>query len=439
MHSIDLLVHPQWIVPVEPHNTVLTCHSIVVNGGKIIDILPRNQAITQYQPIAKEEINLENQVVLPGLINTHSHAAMTLLRGLADDMALMDWLHNYIWPTEQKWVSAQFVADGTRLAVAEMLRGGTTCYNDMYFFPDVVGNVTQEIGMRASVGLVLFDFPTAWGKDPAEYFEKGIRVIEQFQESSLITCAWAPHAPYTVSDAPLQETLERAMQYHIPIQMHINETAQEHDLSQEKYGMSAIKRLKSLGMLTPLLQAVHMVHLDDADFELLQGTGVHIIHNPESNLKLASGICPVKRCLDSGLNVALGTDGAASNNDLDMFSELRTAALLGKAATLDPCAIPAATALRMATLNGAKAMGLEKITGSLQPGKAADMISVDLSGLESLPLYDVISQLVYATSRFQVQHVWVAGKQLVKSRQLLTLDEKQLKQDIHSWKNKIRS
>jgi 5-methylthioadenosine/S-adenosylhomocysteine deaminase len=439
MTQIDLLIHPQWIVPIEPHGTVLTEHSIAIQNGKIFALLPTIEAKKLYSETAKEEIHLPQHVVMPGLINTHSHAAMTLFRGYADDLPLMSWLHDHLWPAEQKWVSANFVADGTRLAIAEMLRGGTTCYNDMYFFPDVIGKVTQEAGMRGSVGLVLFDFPTAWGKNPDEYFKKGIEVIEQFKNNPLITCTWAPHAPYSVSDAPLVRTMELANEYNIQIEMHIHEDRAEVDNAVKKEGIRPLKRLQKLGLLNKRLQAVHMTQLIEDDFECLDNTGVHIIHNPESNLKLGqSEICPVQLCLDSGLNVALGTDGAASNNDLDMFSEMRTAALLGKTAAFNPAAVPAATALRIATLNGAKAMAIDHITGSLEPGKAADMIAIDFSGIESQPLYDVISQLVYATSRYQVQHVWVAGKQLVNNRQLLTIDEKQLLSDIKSWQHKIR-
>jgi len=437
MIQIDLLLHPEWIVPVQPHGKVFTKHSIAIGDSKILDILPTFEAIQQYGNITKEQIALPGQVIMPGLTNTHSHAAMTLLRGLADDLPLMTWLQDHIWPTEQKWVSEDFVAAGTNLAIAEMLRGGTTCFNDMYFFPDIVGRCAIEAGMRASVGLVLFDFPTAWGNGPDEYFRKGIAVIEKFRGNPLITCAWAPHAPYSVSDKPLLRTQELAEEYNIKIQMHVHETADEVAAAIEKNGERPVKRLQKLGLLTPRLQAVHMTELNQEDFECLEGSGVHIVHNPESNLKLASGICRVQYCLDLGLNVALGTDGAASNNDLDMFSELRTAALLGKMAAQNPSAIPAAMALRIATLNGAKAMGIDHITGSLERGKSADIIAVDLSGIESQPLYDVISQLVYATSRYQIQHVWVAGKQLMENRKLLTIDERKLLSDIQSWKENI--
>lgn len=438
MIQIDMLLHPEWIVPVEPHGIVYENHSVAVGNGKVLDILPYKEAIQHYHQLAKEEITLPGHVLMPGLINTHSHAAMTLLRGLADDMALMTWLHDYIWPTEQKWVSEEFVGAGTSLAIAEMLRGGTTCFNDMYFFPDVVGECVVQSGMRASLGLVLFDFPTPWGKDPEEYFDKGIGVIETFQDNPLITCNWAPHAPYSVSDKPLLRTMELAEKYNLQIQMHVHETAEEVATAMKKDKQRPLARLQKLGLLNKRLQAVHMTQLNDQDFDCLRGTGVHIIHNPESNLKLASGTCPVQRCLDEGFNVALGTDGAASNNDLDMFSELRTAALLGKNAAHNPSAIPAAMALRIATLNGAKAMGIDHLTGSLERGKSADMIAVDLAGIESQPLYDVISQLVYATSRYQVQHVWVAGKQLLKDRELLTINSQKLLRQIQTWREKIK-
>lgn len=437
MQTIDTLIHAHWVLPVEPTDTVLEHHSVAVDGGLIVEILPTEQARQQYQ--ANQTFELDQQVVMPGLINTHTHAAMSLMRGLADDLPLMTWLQEHIWPAEQQWIDEQFVREGSELAIAEMLRSGTTCFNDMYFFPEVTAQVAANTGMRAVVGLLMMDFPSAWGSGPEEYLEKGIALHEQYRNSSLIHTAFAPHAPYTVSDAPLEKIRVYATELEAPIHMHIHETAHEVEEAEQQSGKRPLQRLEEMGLLGPRLAAVHMTQLNDEEITLLAQRNISVVHCPESNLKLASGFCPVDALIKAGINVALGTDGAASNNDLDLFGEMRTAALLAKGVSGDATALSAHQALQMATLNGARALGLEALTGSLLPGKAADLITVDLSELESQPIYDVASHLVYATGRHQVREVWINGEHLLRDGALATLDLEKVKRQATEWRGKIAS
>lgn len=437
MKTVDLILTGRWVVPVIPHNTVLTEHAIVIDQGDIIDVLPTAQANVTFQ--AETTQHFDQHCLMPGLINNHSHAAMSLFRGLADDLPLMTWLNDHIWPAEAKWVSDSFVEAGTELAVAEMLRSGTTCFNDMYFFPDSTARVVDQSGIRANLGMVVIDFPSAWANDAAEYLYKGQQVHDHYRHHDRITTAYAPHAPYTVSDATLSQIVMNAEELDVPIHMHVHETAGETAQSVEQFGVRPLSRLNDLGLLSPRLIAVHMTQLTDTEVALCAETGVNIAHCPESNLKLASGFCPIGQLVEQGVNVTLGTDGAASNNDLDMFAEMRQAALLAKAVAQDASAIPAATALELATINGAKALGLDHKLGSLEAGKAADIIAVDFSDLESQPCYDVISQLVYATSRDKVTDVWVAGKALLKQRQLMTLNQDKIIASAQQWAQDIKA
>jgi len=431
----DTLIHARWLIPVEPANTVLERHSLIISQGNIVDILPSTEAQQKYQ--SKYEVTLPHHAVMPGLINTHTHASMSLFRGYADDLHLMDWLENHIWPAETQWVGPEFVYDGTQLAMAEMIRGGITCFNEMYFFPEQAAKAAKEAGMRATIGLILIDFPTAWAHSPAEYLEKGLAVHQQYQETPLISTAFAPHAPYTVSDEPLTQMAILANELDIPIQMHIHETAFEVSQSEQQHKKRPLARLDDLGLLSPRLMAVHMTQLTDSEIERCAESGLHIIHCPESNMKLASGFCPIAKLSKAGLNIALGTDGAASNNDLDIFGEMRCAALLAKAVANDASVVPAQEALQMATLNGAKALGLGNITGSLKPGKAADIIAINLSQIETQPMFDAVSQIVYSTSREKVSDVWIAGQHIMKNRQLQTLDESEILAKVNEWNHKI--
>ena len=434
---VDTLIHARWIIPVEPESVTYEHHSLVIDSGKIIDLLPTDLAKQKYQGTITE--NLENHALLPGLINCHTHAAMTLMRGIADDLPLMDWLQNHIWPLEQKWMSEAFVKDGTDLAIAEMILGGTTCFNDMYFFPEISAAQALQYGIRAKVGLIVIDFPSAWAQNADEYIEKGLALHDQLRLSDLCTTAFAPHAPYTVSDEPLQKIRTLADELELPIHIHLHETLHEVEQAQAQTGQRPLQRLQELGLVNPSLIAVHMTQLTDEEISLFAESGAHIVHCPESNLKLASGFFQVARCLAAGINVALGTDGAASNNDLDMFGEMRTAALLGKAVAGDASAIPSVTALRMATINGAKALGLDACCGSLSVGKAADVTAIDLNYLETQPLYCPVSQIVYAASRQQITDVWVAGKRLLKQRKLTTINVDDLKEKITEWQQRLSS
>jgi 5-methylthioadenosine/S-adenosylhomocysteine deaminase len=435
MTVVDTLIHARWIIPVEPESVTYEHHTLVINSGRIIDLLPTEQAKQKYQGATTE--NLDNHALLPGLINSHTHAAMTLMRGIADDLQLMDWLQNHIWPLEQKWMTESFVKDGTDLAIAEMILGGTTCFNDMYFFPEITAAQAIHHGIRASVGLIVIDFPTVWAEHSDAYIEKGLALHDQLRHHPLISTPFAPHAPYTVSDEPLQKIKTFTDELELPIHMHVHETLHEVELAQENTGQSPLQRLHELGLIDPSFIAVHMTQLNDDEIALFAESGAHIVHCPESNLKLASGFSPIAKCIAAGINVALGTDGAASNNDLDMFGEMRTAALLGKAVAGDASAIPAMTALRMATINGAKALGLDHETGSLSIGKAADVIAIDLSHLETQPLYCPVSQIVYAASRQQVTDVWVSGKRLLQQRHLTTVNIDELKIKVAEWRERL--
>jgi 5-methylthioadenosine/S-adenosylhomocysteine deaminase len=433
--QVDQLIHAEWIIPVVPEDRVYTDHTLVVNRGRISAILPTEQVASCYQ--SSQEIHLPGQALIPGLINSHTHAAMAMLRGLADDMPLMTWLNEHIWPAEAKWISEEFIHDGTQLAVAEMLLGGTTCFNDMYFFPDITGRVANSAGIRAVLGLIAIDFPSAWASDGDDYLHKGLQVHDQFRTHSTIHTAFAPHAPYSVSNGVLERIRILADELEIPVHMHVHETQDEIVQGLQRHGNRPMTRLNELGLLSPSLAAVHMTHLEASEIELFAGSGAHVVHCPESNLKLASGFCPVADLVQSGINVALGTDGAASNNDLDMFSEMRSAALLAKGVSKNASALPAAKALSMATINGARALGLQQETGSLESGKSADMVAVDLQRVNTQPVYHPISQLVYAAGREQVTHVWVAGRAVVSQGRLTTLDDQQLMTGSSDWRERI--
>ena len=435
MQAIDTLITARWIVPIEPRGTLLEDHALAVADGRIVALLPRAEAEARYA--AQTRHDFPRHALLPGLVNARTHAAMTLLRGLADDLPLMTWLQEHVWPAEARWVSEEFVRDGTRHAVAEMLRSGTTCFNDMYFFPDVTARTASAAGIRAVVGLIAIDFPTVWAGGADEYLDKGLAVHDEFRHDALVRTAFAPHAPYTVSDGPLERIRVLADELDIPVHMHVHETAHEVAESLRQHGLRPLARLDRLGLLSPSLLAVHMTQLDDAEIERVADAGVRVAHCPESNLKLASGFCPVQRLLDVGVTVALGTDGAASNNDLDLLGELRTAALLAKAVAGDASALPASRALEMATLDGARALGWDDEIGSLVPGKAADVIAVDLGGIETEPLYHPLSQLVYALDRGRVSDVWVGGQHLLRGRRLTTLDEAEILDAARRWGARI--
>ena len=435
MQSVDTLVEGRWVIPVEPEGVVLERHTVVIDGGRILAILPHAQARSGYT--ANRTVALREHALLPGLVNAHTHAGMTLMRGIADDLPLMRWLEEHIWPVESRWVGDEFVRDGTALAVAEMLRGGTTCFNDMYFYAGDAGRTAAAAGMRCVVGMIVLDFPTVWAGGADEYLARATQVHDEFRSHPLVDTAFAPHAPYTVSDEPLERIRVLADELDVPVHIHLHETPGEVESAVAAQGMRPFARLDGLGLVSPRLVAVHMTELDEAEIDRLAECGAHVVHCPESNLKLASGFCPVARLIAAGVNVALGTDGAASNNDLDMVQEMRTASLVAKAVARDATAVPAHRAIAMATIAGARALGKEDAIGSLVPGKAADMIAVDLGAIESQPVYDAASQVVYSASRRQVSDVWVAGRALLRDGALLTVDENRVLERAKHWRRRI--
>ena len=435
MNSDLTVISARWIVPVEPDDTVLEHHSLVVEGSRIKDLLPTESALEKYPQAARVERN--THVLIPGLINSHTHASMSLFRGIADDVPLAEWLEEHIWPAEAKWVGREFIQDGVELAIAEMLLSGTTCFNDMYFFPDLVARTAQDMGIRAFVGMIVIDFPTAWATDPDDYFDKGLAVHDETRSLSRVHTTLSPHAPYTVSDAPLQRVRTFADELNVPIHIHVHETAHEVTTSCDQHGVRPIARLDQLGLVNPRLMAVHMTQLTDDEISMFAEQGAHVVHCPESNLKLASGICPVDKLLNAGVNVCLGTDSASSNNDLDMLGEMRTACLIAKAKAESAKAVTAMQALKMATINGATALNVQHDTGSLSVGKFADVVAVDLNHLSTQPVYDPVAQLVYSASREQITDVWVDGVRRVKDKQLQNVDIDQILHNAGEWRERL--
>ena len=434
------LLSPRWVVPVEPAGAVLEDHCVALRDGAIEAVLPRAEAVARFPAYAR--IELHEHALIPGLVNAHTHAAMSLMRGLADDLPLMRWLEEHIWPAEMKHVSPEFVKDGSLLACAEMLRGGVTCFNDMYFFPAATLEAALEAGMRVSLGMIVFDFASAYGSDPDDYLAKGLALRDRWREHPLVSFCLAPHSPYSVSDDSFRKIAALAGEVDVPVHIHLHETTDEIARSLAEHGVRPLERLQRLGLLGPGLIAVHAVHLSEAEIAMLAQHGASVVHCPSSNLKLASGFAPVARMAAAGINVAIGTDGAASNNRLDMFEEMRLVALLAKAVAGDAEAMPAHAALRAATLGGAAALGLQARIGSIAPGKAADLAAVRLSGPELLPCYDPISHLVYAAGRQHVSDVWVAGRHLLRGGEFVVLTPRSPFKDLDSrskmWQNSLR-
>ncbi|MGY6629842.1 MAG: TRZ/ATZ family hydrolase [Wenzhouxiangella sp.] len=427
---------PDWVVPVCPENLVLEHHAVIVAGERIEAIVPADQLDEQAPGVPVQR--LAGCALIPGLINVHAHSAMALMRGLADDLPLMRWLEDHIWPAEQRWVGTEFVRDGSELAMAEMLSGGTTCFNDSYFFPDVTAATAAQVGMRAVVGLPVISLPTAWASTEDEYFSRGLEVHQALLSEPLVSTAFAPHAPYTVSDKAFERIRELAEEMDVPVHLHLLEAAGEIEGSKQHHGKHPLDRLDALGLLNDRLIAVHMTQLTEADMDRVARRGVHVAHCPASNLKLASGLCPVAGLDRRGVNVGIGTDGAASNNTLDMFAEMRLAALLAKGVSGDPEALPAARALSMATINPARALQLDDRIGSIEVGKQADLVAVRLDRLETWPVHHVLSQLVYACSRHQVETVWVAGQTVFDQGQLTHLDIDQLRAKAREWQRRLK-
>lgn len=437
MQSVDQLIHARWIITGIENEQPLEHHSLIIDKGLIKHILPTDLAKQHYK--SPQNDTYSHHAIMPGLINSHTHIGMNLFRGLADDLALMNWLNNHIWPAEKKWASHELVRDASLLAMAEMIRGGITCFNDMYFFLEATAEAAEIAGMRAHIGMTVLEFPTNWANDADQYFKKGIAFHERYKNHSLVTTTLAPHAPYTVSDESFLRVKELAEKYNLKINLHLHESADEVNQSVTQFNKRPIKRLHDLGLLSPRLIAIHMTQINEEDLDILSDTKPNVIHCPESNMKLACGVCPVETLKAHGINVALGTDSVASNNDLDMISEMRSAAFLSKLSTKNPESLTANEAISLATLRGATALGIDHYTGSLVAGKSADFIAFNFDEIETLPVFHPISQIVYSGSRQQVTDVWVAGKQLLKNRQLITLDETELKEKARHWAKKIAS
>jgi 5-methylthioadenosine/S-adenosylhomocysteine deaminase len=435
--STNFIVSPSWILPVVPTNLLLENHSLVVINNKIKCILPTSTAIEQHAGLPNLE--LPNQVLMPGLINTHGHSAMALLRGYADDYELKTWLGEHIWPIENKLVDYDFVYDGTTLAIAEMICSGTTAIADSYFFPDASAKAYIEQGFRAQIGLPIIHFPNAWAKSEEEHISKGLAVRDALKSQKLITPALAPHSPYSVTDSGFDQVRMYSEQLEMPIHLHLHETAAEIADAMAETGRRPIQRMKELGILSPSLQAIHMTQLTQQEIEDLAQMQVNIAHCPISNLKLASGFCPTSNLISQRVNVALGTDSSASNNNLDMFEEMKVAALMAKGVTGDATSLPAHQVIEMATINGARLLGLEEDIGSLEPGKCADMISVDLSALRFQPIHNPISDIVYAASGDQVSNVWINGNQLMSNRALTKMDTARMLANANQWLSKTRA
>ncbi len=435
--NIDTLITAGWIIPVVPRNTVLRECSIAIRSGKIIAVLPTTEAQKRFK--AAQQYDLGNALLIPGLINAHGHAAMSLLRGYADDQPLHTWLNESIWPAESRWVSEEFVRDGTELAIAEMLLGGTTCFGDMYFFPDQTARAARSSSIKSQIAFPILEFPSAWARNAEEYIHKGLELRDEFRDDSRISIAFGPHAPYTVNNPALEKIATLAGELDASVQIHLHESTDEVEQSITDYGLRPIERLHQLGLLSPLTQCVHMTQLIDSDISLLVESGSHVIHCPESNLKLGSGFCSIEQLKKADINVALGTDSAASNNDLNLLGEARTAALIAKGLTGKPELLPAHEALELATINGARALGIDQDTGSIEVGKAADLVAIDLSKITTQPLYNACSQLIYTDSASQVSHTWVDGKLLVKDGQLLNIDASDLINRAQAWQVKIEA
>lgn len=434
MKSVDLILQPEWLVPVVPEGAIYEHCALVVNDQKIEAIAPIDEANEKYE--ATRKIELPGQALLPGLVNAHGHAAMSLLRGYADDLSLKTWLEEHIWPAEAQWVSDEFVRDGVRHACAELIQSGTTCFSDMYFFPDVTADIANQAGMRSRIVFPILEFPSPWAQSAEEYIHKGLALHDQYKNHSLIRIAFGPHAPYTVSDKTFERVAMLAQELDANIQLHLHETASEVNDSVSEHGLRPVARMEQLGILGPRTEAVHMTQISAEDMEMITVTNTSVIHCPKSNLKLASGFCPISELIKSDVKVGLGTDSAASNNSLNMLEEMRFASLIAKAASEDATALSAPQSLYLATMGGAEAMGMGDEIGSLEPGKSADMMSLRLDTLSAQPLYDAISQIVYAAST-RAENTWVRGEQLLQDGELLSLNEKEIFARSQSWATRI--
>ena len=437
MQAPDFLVLPRWIIPVEPAGKTLEDHALAVRDERIFALLPSAEAVRRW-PQARR-VERPEHIVIPGLVNAHTHAGMTLLRGFADDLSLQTWLENHIWPAETRHLSEDYVRAGTELALLEMVRSGTTCFADMYFFPDIGVEVARSRGVRMAVGLPMIDFPTHWAEDRQVSLRKNAELYGRYRGEPGVSFAMAPHAPYSVDDSGLALCAKLAQERDIPIHTHVHETAGEIAESLQTHKRRPLARMDELGLVNERLMAVHATQLEDTEIAMLAERGCSVVHCPQSNLKLASGFAPVDALLTAGANVALGTDSTASNNDLDLLEEMKTAALLAKAVSGNAETVSAGAALEMATLAGARALGIDDETGALVPGKAADFVALDLSAANTQPVYDPASQVAYSCKSSQVSDVWVRGRALMEAGRLVWDDEDRILAQAREWGTKIGS
>jgi 5-methylthioadenosine/S-adenosylhomocysteine deaminase len=435
--QVSLVITNGTVVTMDGAGRVIADGAVAVDGADIVAVDTADAIRQRFR--GADTIDAANTVVLPGLINTHTHAPMVLFRGLADDLALIEWLTKYIFPAEAKMVSPEFVRAGTRLAALEMIQSGTTTYADMYYFEEEIAKETKAAGLRGVLGQTIIQFPVADAKTPADGLRRAETFITAFKGDPLITPAVAPHAMYTLDGATLTASRELSRRHAVPTLIHVAETRQELDGAKERFKASPVAYLDGLGFLGPGVLAAHAVWVSDAEIAILKSRGVGVSHNPESNMKLASGTAPVPGYLRSGVAVGLGTDGAASNNDLDMFEAMHLASFLHKLHTGDPRVVGARTALEMATIGGARALGMDRQIGSLEPGKRADLIVVGMRAARQTPMYDPISHLVYVTRGDDVRTTVVHGKVLMQDRKMLTLEESAVLAEARAWADKVRA
>ena len=435
--NVSTIISAPWIYTSNIDSELLFNYSLIIKDDKIIDLVTQDKVFDEYE--ADNTYELADHILIPGLINTHTHAAMNIFKGFADDLPLQEWLNDHIWPAEKKFVGTSFVKDGSVLALSEMIKAGVTTFNDMYFFPDATAEAARELGIRANIGLVVLDFPTNYASDPEDYLLKGFEFRDKWRNDELITTSIAPHAPYSVSDEAFRLVNTYSEELGLNIHLHLHETEWEVADSIKTYGVTPIQRLNNLGIISPSLLAAHCVHLNDQDTAILTKGKVSIAHNPSSNMKLGSGIADVAKMLRQNLNVSLGTDSSASNNKLDIMEEMRLAALLIKGTTKSPELLPASQAIKMATINGAKALGLDLVVGSIEKNKKADLVAIDLSSIENQPIYNPLSTLVYSSSKSDVNYVWIDGEIKLKEKKLVGLDEEYIKQLAKKWQKKLKT
>ena len=435
--NVSTIISAPWIYTSNIDSELLFNYSLIIKDDKIIDLVTQDKVFDEYE--ADNTYELADHILIPGLINTHTHAAMNIFKGFADDLPLQEWLNDHIWPAEKKFVDTSFVKDGSVLALSEMIKAGVTTFNDMYFFPDATAEAARELGIRANIGLVVLDFPTNYASDPEDYLLKGFEFRDKWRNDELITTSIAPHAPYSVSDEAFRLVNTYSEELGLNIHLHLHETEWEVADSIKTYGVTPIQRLNNLGIISPSLLAAHCVHLNDQDTAILTKGKVSIAHNPSSNMKLGSGIADVAKMLRQNLNVSLGTDSSASNNRLDIMEEMRLAALLIKGTTKSPELLPASQAIKMATINGAKALGLDLVVGSIEKNKKADLVAIDLSSIENQPIYNPLSTLVYSSSKSDVNYVWIDGEIKLKEKKLVGLDEEYIKQLAKKWQKKLKT